>query len=69
MIFEIRKLSDVGTSHPVVARLGLQAADLIKWLDVDEAKRDRLTELYLVTLTQRLLECHKARDNLVRLMA
>ena len=65
MTFEIRKISDVGTAHPVVARLGVQCTDLIKWIDIEESKRNELTELYVRTLTDRLLRCHQFRDDLV----
>jgi hypothetical protein len=41
MDFEIRKISDVGVGHPVVARLGVQASDLITWIDIEDAKRVR----------------------------
>jgi len=40
MSFEIQKISDVGTTHPVVARLGFQSSEIVRWLDVDEKSRD-----------------------------
>src|SRR5260370_15338095 len=64
MTYEIRQISDVGTAHPVVARLGPQASDLSSWLDVDKTKRDQIVHLYITTLRQRLLECHKVRNTL-----
>jgi aspartyl-tRNA(Asn)/glutamyl-tRNA(Gln) amidotransferase subunit B len=69
MTFEIRKISDVGVAHPVVARLGPQTSELINWLDIDKAKRDDIVHLYVSTLTQRLLECQEARDSLAKKMA
>jgi hypothetical protein len=65
MAFEIRKINDVGVGHPVVARLGVQASELIPWIDLDDAKRKEIGELYARTLTDRLLRCHKFRDDLV----
>ncbi|MGO9048178.1 MAG: hypothetical protein ACLQFW_15035 [Xanthobacteraceae bacterium] len=65
MAFEIRKINDVGVGHPVVARLGVQAGDLIPWIDIEEAKRKEIAELYGRTLTDRLLRCRKFRDDLV----
>jgi hypothetical protein len=64
MPVEIRKISDVGTRHPVVARLGVQTNELVKWLRVEEAQSHALLELYINTLTQRLLRCHECRDDL-----
>jgi hypothetical protein len=46
MGFEIRKINDVGVSHPVVARLGVQASGLIPWIDIEDAKRKEIAELY-----------------------
>jgi hypothetical protein len=65
MAFEIRKISDVGVSHPVVARLGVQASDLITWMDIEDVKRKEIVELYARTLKERLLRCHQFRDDLV----
>ena len=65
MAFEIHKISDVGVGHPVVARLGVQASDLIAWIDIEDAKRKEIAELYARTLTERLLRCHQLRDDLV----
>jgi hypothetical protein len=65
MAFEIRKINDVGVGHPVVARLGLQAVELIKWTDIEDTKRKEITELYVHTLTDRLLRCHQSRNDLV----
>jgi hypothetical protein len=66
MAFEIRKINDVGVGHPVVARLGVQASDLIPWIDIEDAKRKEITGLYARTLTDRLLRCHQLRDDLVK---
>ncbi|MGO4127377.1 hypothetical protein AB4Z01_23455 [Inquilinus sp. YAF38] len=65
MAFEIRKISDVGTSHPVVARLGPQTAELVQWIDLTKANREALVELYTRTLSPRLLRCHENREELV----
>jgi hypothetical protein len=39
MALEFRKIGDVGVNHPVVARLGVQASDLIQWVDIEDGKR------------------------------
>lgn len=64
MPFEFRKISDVGTSHPVVARLAAQTAEVLKWMNIDKGAHDAIMKLYVDTLTQRLLRCHKIRDDL-----
>lgn len=68
MPFEIRKISDVGVNHPVVARLGVQMSELLDWAGLEKAKRDAISGLYIHTLTWRLLRCHKNRDEIIRLM-
>jgi uncharacterized protein (DUF433 family) len=68
MAFEIRKISDVGVGHPVVARLGVQASELITWIDIEDAKRKEIAELYARTLKERLLRCHRFYDDLVKLI-
>jgi hypothetical protein len=59
MSFEYRQILDVGTSNPIVARLGSQTADLIQWIDLPQPALNSIQELYLTTLTQRLVKCEK----------
>jgi hypothetical protein len=66
--FEIRKINNVGVGHPVVARLGVQASDLIAWMDIEDAKRKEIASLYAITLTQRLLRCYQLRNDLAKLV-
>jgi hypothetical protein len=68
MAFEFRKISDVGTCHPVVARLGVQAGELVKWLRIEEPVKQAIAELYAITLRERLIRCHAFRDRLERSM-
>ena len=64
MPFEIRKISNYGTGHPVVARLAMQTSELIQWSDLNEADRGQVLELYFHVLKPRLLKCHEAYDRL-----
>jgi aspartyl-tRNA(Asn)/glutamyl-tRNA(Gln) amidotransferase subunit B len=68
MTFEVRQILDVGVGHPAVARLGPQTSELANWLEIDQAKKLQLAQLYSVTLTQRLVECHKVHDALAQKM-
>lgn len=65
MPFQFRQVSDVGARHPVIARLCIQTSELVNWLDVDKAKREAVLELYMVPVQQRLIRCHKIRDELL----
>src|SRR2546429_139971 len=67
MAFEIRKISDVGVGHPVVARLGVQMSELLNWSGLEKSKQNAISGLYIHTLTWRLLRCYKSRDEIVRL--
>jgi hypothetical protein len=66
--FEIRKILNEGVSHPVVARLGVQVGEVLDWAGLEKAKRDAVSGLYIHTLTWRLLQCHKCRDEIIQLM-
>jgi len=57
-MFEVRKISDHGANHPVVARLGAQSHELMKWIKLEKAQRDALGKLYISTLMPALLSCH-----------
>jgi hypothetical protein len=65
MPFEFREISDVGSNHPVVARLAAQTAEVLKWMNVEKGAKDAIGALYVHKLTSRLLRCHKIRDDLV----
>ncbi|WP_336489974.1 hypothetical protein [Methylobacterium nigriterrae] len=69
MPFEFRKLANVGTRHPVMARLSLQSGELLKWLDVEAEVRDEIGKLYMLSLTEHLLRCHEHRDTLFERLA
>jgi hypothetical protein len=64
MVFEFHKVSNFGTTHPVVARLGIQSNDLVGFINVDELRRDAIKKFYF-DLMQRLLRCHEIRDGLM----
>lgn len=64
MAFQFKKISDVGTSHPIVARLGVQTSELVHWTGLDKRQQDEIAELYIYTLSQRLLRCDKAAETI-----
>src|SRR5690242_14986229 len=65
MTFEIRKISNYGCSHPVVARLAMQTSELIQFSDLSKEDQGQVNELYFHTLKPRLLKCHEAHGRLV----
>jgi hypothetical protein len=75
MAFQIRKISNHGAGHPVVARLAMQTAELVKFAKISEAQRGEVMELYFHVLQPRLLKCHDlfermkaARDEAVKVL-
>lgn len=62
--FKMRKVSNYGSSHPVVARLLLQTHDLLQWADLSREDKDSIMAIY-DGLKQRLIKCHESRDRLV----
>jgi len=60
MAFKFRRLLDEGAGNPIVARLGIQAGELLKWSSLDKDKIDSINELYVFELVPRLINCERA---------
>ena len=65
MNFEIRKISNYGASHPVVARLMMQTGELIQFSNLPKEDKDKVQEFYF-ELHNRLLKCHDIYDRLMK---
>lgn len=59
MGFILKRVSDVGSCNPIVARLSLQFAELIEFYNLDESKKESIIELLTGDIQKRLLSCHK----------
>jgi len=55
--FVIKKISDRGTQHPVVARLAIQIKELIVFANLDKSIKDSVLKACLYTLQSRLGKC------------
>jgi len=66
MTFVLKKLSDHGTSNPIVARLAVQTHEVIRFFSLPKEKQDRLLEIYINMVKPRLLQCMELSDNIVR---
>jgi hypothetical protein len=62
--FVIQKISEHGTSNPIVARLTIQTFNLLEWLDCDAQRKEDLIGAYL-ELNRRLLQCFDHQQRLV----
>lgn len=62
MGWTVTKVSDVGVSHPVIARLLLQTMELLKFTTISEKDRKEVGQLYFDDLQPVLIECHRIRD-------
>jgi len=65
MNFEIRKISNYGASHPVVARLMMQTGELIQFSNLPKEDKDKVQGFYF-ELHNRLLKCHDIYDRLMK---
>ena len=61
MAFEIAKILNHGTSHPVVARLHVQTSELINFTDLSQEAKDKARTIYFEA-AKRLLYCDDLRD-------
>jgi len=66
MAFQIKKVSEHGTTNPIVARLSLQTRDLVQFSGLSETDRDRIVELYHGRIQPRLLECDDISQEIVK---
>ena len=62
--FEIQRISNHGTSNPIVARLTIQSNNLLQWLNVDQVKREAIF-LHYMELNRRLLTCFDIQSRLI----
>lgn len=58
MTFVIKKVSDHGTTNPIVARLSIQTSEIIKFFQIEQEARDHVLNVYLNHLQPRLLNCN-----------
>jgi hypothetical protein len=65
MAYTIRKVSDHGTSNPIVARLSIQTSELIKFYPLSEKQRDETLKIYFEKVQPRLLRCYELKENLL----
>jgi len=57
MAFVIKKVSEHGTSNPIVARLAVQTHEVIRFFRIAKDKQDRVLEIYINSVKPRLLHC------------
>jgi len=61
----IKKVSDHGTSNPIVARLGIQTDELIKLYPISEKQREDVFGVFHQKVQPRLLQCYEIKENLL----
>lgn len=64
MSFEIKKLSDVGTSNPIIARLSMQTNDLVKMYPLTDKQKEEIFGLFGMKVRDRLVSCFKILSKL-----
>jgi|SRR5712671_3344584 len=53
MSFEIKKVSEHGTTNPIVARLSLQILEILRQSNVSEEVKDKVGDLYMNSLQKK----------------
>ena len=59
MSFQTKKFADVGTEHPVVARLAYQWFDIFNWFDMPKARREGIMEITLFKMQADVIESQR----------
>lgn len=62
MAFIIKKVSDHGTSNPIVARMAVQTHEVVQFFNLDKEKCDRVLDIYINHVKPRLLSCMEIAD-------
>lgn len=57
MTFVIKKVSDHGTSNPIVARLGVQTSEIVKFFHLEKDKKDQILDAYFNHIKPRVIKC------------
>ena len=57
LAFQIKQISEHGTSNPIVARLSVQTSQLLNFSKLKKDQKDRVLGLYNSEVQPRLLEC------------
>ncbi len=57
MTFVIKKLSEHGTTNPIVARLSVQASEIINFFHLEKDKRDQILDAYFYHIKPRVIKC------------
>lgn len=65
MSFIIKKISDHGTSNPIVARLSVQTSELMQFYPLSKEKRDKIFEILHENVQPRLLRSYEINKELL----
>lgn len=57
MVFQIRKISDHGTSNPIVARLSLQTHELVQFCSIEKQQKEDVLTLFHDHIQPRVITC------------
>lgn len=66
MTFVLKKVSDYGTSNPIVARLAVQTNKVISFFGMSKENQDRVLEIYISMVQPRLLQCMEISESIAK---
>lgn len=64
MTFVIKKISDHGTSNPIVARLCVQTSEIIKFFRLEKEKHDEVIDTYFNHIKPRIIKCDEIEKSI-----
>ena len=63
--FNISKILDHGTNHPVVARLMIQTHEIIQFSGLPKEKKEKVGEISIKNIGPRLLRCFDIKEGMM----
>lgn len=64
MGFILKKVSDYGTSNPIVARTSVQVSNLLQPFSIPKLKEERIFEIYFTMVQPRLIRCMEVANRI-----
>ncbi|NTU73669.1 hypothetical protein HGB07_05910 [Candidatus Roizmanbacteria bacterium] len=64
MVFKLQKVSDYGTSNYIVARTSVQISELLRPIQLEKEKDEKICELFFMKIQPRLIRCYEISNKI-----
>lgn len=61
---QIQKISDYGTSNPIVARLSLQTTEMMNLTELTKQQKDDVFRVFFSNIQPKLMACYRIKEKL-----